>query len=257
MDRRTPMKGFEICVHTCVEDGCLSSTTRTVLWKREGGACPKHAKKRVRHPNCDSSCPGYPFLNTPSCPGRPTKTPTEIDLMDTIPIIRQLGTMEDSVLAFQLRISNADLISTYTLPEHPGNEMDVDLDVTTASSSTQVQDYRNIDIEPDGDQAHAPSPASTSRERRAVDVGEVAASKRPACYSGPLKVLYVPDPSRRNSCLRDAESDLSFSRQTIEIEIFHNLRVNLPGFIFSRPGGRGKNGMIEVYINEWVGNSQQ
>jgi len=55
--------GYEICVHTCAEEGCISRKTHTILWFKEGHAVRKHASNAKMHPNCTKDCPGRPMLN--------------------------------------------------------------------------------------------------------------------------------------------------------------------------------------------------
>jgi hypothetical protein len=56
------LKGYEVCIHTCAENGCVSPKTSTILWKREGHACWRHGCSSNLHPSCHSGCPGAEFL---------------------------------------------------------------------------------------------------------------------------------------------------------------------------------------------------
>ena len=44
--------GYEICMHTRVEGGCISRKTKTILWYKEGHAVRKHAGNTTKHPLC-------------------------------------------------------------------------------------------------------------------------------------------------------------------------------------------------------------
>src|SRR5947209_4368827 len=59
MHRR--IHGFAICIHTCVDGGCLNRSGNK-LWARDGAPLRKHAVKSSRHPNCTTTCPGYDSL---------------------------------------------------------------------------------------------------------------------------------------------------------------------------------------------------
>ncbi|KAI5999339.1 hypothetical protein F5J12DRAFT_275448 [Pisolithus orientalis] len=78
-----PKGGFELCIHTCVEGGCVSRETSCVLWHREGGACPRHVRSDRLHPNCNETCHGYKFLKGKS--GRGTLPPKQEDLARCAP----------------------------------------------------------------------------------------------------------------------------------------------------------------------------
>lgn len=54
--------GYEICVHTCIEGGCISRKTNTILWCKEGHAVRKHANNANMHPQCTQDCPGKHLL---------------------------------------------------------------------------------------------------------------------------------------------------------------------------------------------------
>jgi len=54
--------GYEVCVHTCVEGGCISHKTSTILWRKEGHAVRRHANNRKVHPECTKECPARSLL---------------------------------------------------------------------------------------------------------------------------------------------------------------------------------------------------
>ena len=56
--------GYEICVHTCVEGGCISQKTETILWRKEGHAVRKHTNNVNVHPQCTQDCPGGCLIGT-------------------------------------------------------------------------------------------------------------------------------------------------------------------------------------------------
>jgi hypothetical protein len=63
--------GYEICVHTCTESGCVSKKTKTILWNKEGHAVRKHAHNPRLHPRCTKSCPGQRLINRTNTNMRP------------------------------------------------------------------------------------------------------------------------------------------------------------------------------------------
>jgi hypothetical protein len=93
------LKGYEVCVHECVQSGCVSPKTQTLLWKREGHACRRHACLASMHPKCSEyqNCPGAQYLgfNTHAQAARP---PTEIELtlVKDIPILLTPGSAMQS-----------------------------------------------------------------------------------------------------------------------------------------------------------------
>ena len=86
------LKGYEVCVHTCVPDGCISRGTHTILWKREGHSCRKHACKRKVHPKCGTGvfadCPGRQFLGLQNHEsGSRAPTESELAVVNEIPVL--------------------------------------------------------------------------------------------------------------------------------------------------------------------------
>jgi len=63
-DQHRSLKGYEVCVHTCVDPMCSSMKTGTILWNREGHSCRKHACLASVHPECNTDCPEIDFLAT-------------------------------------------------------------------------------------------------------------------------------------------------------------------------------------------------
>jgi len=57
-----PEGGYEMCIHTCNEDGCEPSPGAGILWKREGNSARRHAISQTKHKLCDEECPGFPLL---------------------------------------------------------------------------------------------------------------------------------------------------------------------------------------------------
>ena len=57
-----PLKGYEVCIHTCMKKGCISPKTTTVLWNKEGHSCWKHGCSMRAHPSCRHPCPGTIYL---------------------------------------------------------------------------------------------------------------------------------------------------------------------------------------------------
>lgn len=54
--------GYEVCVHTCVEGGCISQKPGTILWRKEGHAVRRHATNANVHTECTRKCPGRRLL---------------------------------------------------------------------------------------------------------------------------------------------------------------------------------------------------
>jgi hypothetical protein len=61
-----PTNGYEICVHTCTQELCISRKTNTILWNKEGHAVRKHACSARKHPDCGegvyADCPGWQYI---------------------------------------------------------------------------------------------------------------------------------------------------------------------------------------------------
>jgi hypothetical protein len=86
------LKGYEVCVHTCVPDGCVSRGTHTILWRREGHSCRKHACKQKVHPKCGTGvfadCPGRQFLGLQNHEsGSRAPTESELAAVNEIPVL--------------------------------------------------------------------------------------------------------------------------------------------------------------------------
>ncbi|KIK78106.1 hypothetical protein PAXRUDRAFT_28688 [Paxillus rubicundulus Ve08.2h10] len=219
------MRGFEICAHTCVENGCKSMATNTVLWRKEGGACVKHVGPQQRT-------------------GRGTIVPTPDMLATFVPRIRQGGLMTDSTLAYELSISVEEVVAMFGGVSSAPDGMDID---PQPSSSTTELLETSMDDDPMGEAiltehqiSQNPPVTSTTPSSRATSQfselsDSLAGSVRPR-KGKQFKILYVPDPSRKCATGTEAQSDLSFALRTINLEVFDFLRLRLPGYIFSRSG---------------------
>ena len=91
-----PLKGYEVCVHTCVPKGCPSQATQTILWRREGHSCRKHACKATLHPHCgvgeNAGCPGLQCLGSKSHEfGSRPPTDAELTVVNDIPVLVHPG----------------------------------------------------------------------------------------------------------------------------------------------------------------------
>lgn len=95
-DKHRVQRGYEVCVHTCVPGGCVNPTTKTILWRKEGHACRKHACVNNVHPACGnedneqtSECPGYSVLGRLSNQKDGVREPTkdELTLENDIPVM--------------------------------------------------------------------------------------------------------------------------------------------------------------------------
>jgi len=79
-DQHRSLKGYEVCVHTCVDPMCSSMKTGTILWNREGHSCRKHACLASVHPECNTDCPGNRFLGY-SSHADAARPPTDMELL--------------------------------------------------------------------------------------------------------------------------------------------------------------------------------
>jgi hypothetical protein len=66
-------------MHTCVERGCISRKTGTILWYKEGHTVRKHVGNTTKHPLCTDDCPGRSLLDREISPaGGRTATDKEV-----------------------------------------------------------------------------------------------------------------------------------------------------------------------------------
>jgi hypothetical protein len=54
--------GYEVCVHVCIEGGCISQKPGMILWHKEGHAVHRHATNAKVHQECTRRCPGKCLL---------------------------------------------------------------------------------------------------------------------------------------------------------------------------------------------------
>src|SRR5258705_11833205 len=60
--------GYEVCVHTCVEGGCISQKPGMILWRKEGHAVHRHTTNGNVHTECTRKCPGRGLLGMLTTP---------------------------------------------------------------------------------------------------------------------------------------------------------------------------------------------
>jgi hypothetical protein len=60
---RRVQAGYVKCIHNCtpVDKPCLSRS-KSLLWKKSGNSCNRHARNESIHSECTEECPGFDVL---------------------------------------------------------------------------------------------------------------------------------------------------------------------------------------------------
>src|SRR4051794_15484604 len=180
MHRR--IHGFAICIHTCVDGGCLNRSDNK-LWARDGASLRKHAVKSSRHPNCTTTCPGYDSLGKLTGSFLFWRSPTN----------DELGT-------------NHDLGTNNEPGANSADDMAVDL--------------TNDDIPPEKERSfhhlicRSTTPRSESSSAMGLSDGLDSWHASIHAQQSSFHILYIPDPTRVANRMR-AEGDLAFVKTTI------------------------------------------
>ncbi|KAI5986610.1 hypothetical protein EDD15DRAFT_2373049 [Pisolithus albus] len=185
--------------------------------------------------------------------------------------------MDDDSLAHELKISKSKLLEMYGMILDQLDAIDVDAEAW-ASTSVQapilsVPGSEGAPIPTDHADDHLIGGALEMEHLPYQGLGmtSVASYSRSTSefsqFSGSLqgldpdrwhrkgrqfKVIYIPDPSRRCCSLSECERNLGYALRTITAKTYEKLEGALPGYIFRRPGGRSKAGLVKVYISEWL-----
>jgi hypothetical protein len=62
--------GTERCGHQCEERYCISPSTKSLDWKKEGNSAARHEKSMTKHPHCNEACPSFKNLEPSTRPAQ-------------------------------------------------------------------------------------------------------------------------------------------------------------------------------------------
>lgn len=274
MSTRKGAKTFEVCPHTC-KTVCLSDSTHTPLWRKEGSSCSRHAKNQLTHDTCTPECRAN-YLLRREVKGGVALSATQEELRKWVPIIRQQRRISDAILAHILDIAEADLDRLYPTggDEDVAMEVEVEVDRNSQGAGAAAMEVDSGMLEGEGD---VDLPVENIQRRpqlwRSRDTSEVSSvseySQLPthlttvASVEDPLlsppkcfRLLYVPDPSRSCDSLVMAQHDLAYSTRTVPKEICNEMKNVVPNHIFFKRANPQKsehdNSVSKVRICEWV-----
>jgi hypothetical protein len=71
---------YEVCIHNCQERMCKPRGSSSIIWKKEGNSCKRHAMNRNVHIGCTEICPGFAFMNNPHGRHAWSRPPTDDEL---------------------------------------------------------------------------------------------------------------------------------------------------------------------------------
>jgi hypothetical protein len=284
------MRGFEVCPHTCVRTGCISASTRTPLWRREGGSCTRHTRNTA-HVACSRQCPAN--ASGTAHVSRTPRTPTTQELQDFVPKIRHLGTVSDDTLAYILDITQTEVERRYgSVDPHPPVDADMAQDDSDVAEGEDVEmSHADMEEMRECEPTVGPGPwlgkgggpstmhldniGPSTKSQRGRSVGSSVSGTSAYSYSlmahselpedttvgtddvQCFRILYVPDPSRGWDSARDALCDLAYSTRTIPKQLYVHLKKTVPHYIFPKRGGQDHTQnteveMARVRLSEWV-----
>ena len=221
--------------------------------------------KSTIHTDCTATCPGHVLLQSHNRVGRGTLMPTSEHLAKFVPLIREHDSMTDADLARELNIHVHQLDGIFAAVANTSEDMNIEQEpsVSGPNHTNYMQNEEELADDPmDGvrnternvflgsrEILTAPSSRATSQFSEFSESLVLSTRTR----QGPrFKLMYVPDPSRKCATHVEAQNDLSFTARTLPANTFENLRSTLPGYVFAKRGMRSKDGVVKVYIAEWV-----
>jgi hypothetical protein len=216
--------GFAICIHTCVTGGC-ANFSGSILWTRNGNPLRRHASSSVKHPDCNSICPGHSIIGLKQGKFVFSRAPTEEEL--------SMVTDDDD-----------------PSEDDPSEDDEMNIDSPPLASNPPTLNIE-IPIPVNIRQSKSASPAVASTVDLNADV------VHETHYGATLdiktfNIIYVPDPTRASSLSR-ADNDLAFIKTEISDDEYKALK-HLEGVIHLV--NRRKTGLLErrciVQMQEWV-----
>ena len=273
------MRGFGLCIHTCVSSGaCMSNATKTALWRMEGSGCSRHIRSRLVHSACHPGCPGYMHLGS-DANGNISKLANASEHKKYVPLIRKEQMISDEELAYLLDLANPQTVGElYPMPGDP-MEQDAGPSATLPPAVTITEDVdMRIDEAPvgedgqEGDESdmhtipaipqyvREHSIASSTSDFSQLPLHSTAQDHRCDQSVAPktFRILYIPDPSRARGSLRDADADLAYTTRSMPKEDFDHLKSVVPKYLYLRRSqshdheSQSDPQVRKVRISEWV-----
>lgn len=211
---RRVLKGYKVCIHTCVPQRCPNSK-KSILWAREGGNLRRHAVSKKMHPDCNGECPGNGILmGTGPEYGR---DPTAAELNDE-------NDREDDSM-------DVDDTIRFTQPSQPSTSRSGGHRNNTPSTTTSTIDLNNED----------------------VDFDDTAIPDTSVPMSRTFRLIYVPDPTRALTQER-AKNDLAFLKTTLTEDEWNKVKhLTNSVHLLQWKGDIGDNNKsCTVLMQEWV-----
>ncbi|KIK72002.1 hypothetical protein PAXRUDRAFT_22522 [Paxillus rubicundulus Ve08.2h10] len=253
---RNPRTGFHVCNHTCQPVTCINARSKVILWPKEGSSGVRHSKL-TDHPGCTRTCPAA------GRQGQPVRDATREDYVRTIADMIKQGHQPATI----------DELFSKHVPgwkSGPSNWPTLDNDPLTAPSDDRMEVDEDVVAMKD---IALPSTGSSAGPSRSTSIGRLGEPTPSVCGSStienmvheypygsttrstltPIKLLYVPDPSRAFRSGIDVSSDLGWVRRSLTAEELVAIQGLQPFQRKVKPRvGERSAGTTPMLVTEWL-----